>query len=473
MQRSTTLRLFPLLSLLACDVPEDVDAPDRGDDEVEEVAFRTGPTVSGGSIRLNTAKLFDEGLPIRHFKENGGTTVYDDAKSTQVTFLRIELAAGGGVFEAATHAFQVNQGKLLIDGVTLQPGQLLGSRWRFAVSDSTSASRQIVLKITGVAIADVGGGALSLPLYNFSLSGPSTSFYDNGPYSACDKLDVNSRTVTYNLADMTPPTETNLFKLEYSAVLYGDTRVTEPGNVVTDATVATLACVSGAVGKAGLWGYPPWVTPFGGRSGRDQLQAATRAIRADFCGDGVSHTEDGTPIQVYDRYSDSFYDPREATESVWGTNKSTCRVTSDRLDSGAIFNCGGTLTTSCDKKAADWLNGSAQFMWIKVDPAMTPDITTHACNKVDTHPGCNDPGIEAYVCSGLPGCCTTGWNALCVSKAGSVGAADEACCSAHAGSGCGDPAVSACVGGFDSSCNVAWDDVCAQEVELLGCGVCS
>jgi hypothetical protein len=470
MQRSTTLRLFPVLALLACDVPE--DASEREDDDSDAIAFRTGPSTTGGSIRLNTAKLFDEGLPLRHFKKNGSPVGYDDAKSTQVTFLRIELAASAGVFEAASHNIQFDAGRVRIDGALLQPGELLGSRWRYTLADSTHGPRNINLQVTGVGIATVPGG-LELPLYNFSLAGPATSYYDNGPHSACDRLDLQSTGVVTQLADMTPPGEVNLFDLEYSAVLYGDVRVSELGTVTSDATVATVACVSGAVGKAGLWGYPPWVSMYLSRTGVQQLQAATRAIRADFCGDGVSHTKDGTPLQIRDRFTSMFADPIEATESVWTTNRSACRVTADRLDSGATYTCGGTLMNSCDKSAADWLNGPDQFMWIKVDPDMTPLAPTHACNVNSPVPGCSDPGIEATVCADVPACCTSAWGPICVSKVTTLVASADACCAANGGPGCGDAAVSACVGALDPSCTTSnWDSLCAQEVELLGCGVC-
>lgn len=55
----------------------------------------------------------------------------------------------------------------------------------------------------------------------------------------------------------------------------------------------SFACNSGVAVKCANWGYKPW-------AGWDRHQACTRMGRADYCGDGVSHTFEGTPIDLYD-----------------------------------------------------------------------------------------------------------------------------------------------------------------------------
>ncbi len=62
----------------------------------------------------------------------------------------------------------------------------------------------------------------------------------------------------------------------------------------------TFACTNGALAKCVRWGYKPWKT-IQGESLRDYHQACTRLVRADYCGDGISHTQEGTSIDVYDR----------------------------------------------------------------------------------------------------------------------------------------------------------------------------
>lgn len=62
----------------------------------------------------------------------------------------------------------------------------------------------------------------------------------------------------------------------------------------------TFACTNGVLAKCVRWGYKPWKT-VNGESLRDYHQACTRMARADYCGRGMSHTQDGTPIDLYDR----------------------------------------------------------------------------------------------------------------------------------------------------------------------------
>ena len=51
---------------------------------------------------------------------------------------------------------------------------------------------------------------------------------------------------------------------------------------------AYFACTSGAVGKAVTWGYRPWERTLA------QFATAVRVVRADYCYDGMSWTENGT-----------------------------------------------------------------------------------------------------------------------------------------------------------------------------------
>ncbi|MCC5642173.1 hypothetical protein LC607_04165 [Nostoc sp. CHAB 5824] len=64
--------------------------------------------------------------------------------------------------------------------------------------------------------------------------------------------------------------------------------------------LVTFSCTNGALAKCIRFGYKPWKT-FNGRSLQDYHQACVRMVRADYCGDGTSHTHDGTLINFYDR----------------------------------------------------------------------------------------------------------------------------------------------------------------------------
>lgn len=66
----------------------------------------------------------------------------------------------------------------------------------------------------------------------------------------------------------------------------------------------TFSCARGVIAKcARAWGYKPWKT-LDTERGPVDLQplhaACTRAARADYCGDGVSHTRDGIPVALSD-----------------------------------------------------------------------------------------------------------------------------------------------------------------------------
>jgi hypothetical protein len=62
----------------------------------------------------------------------------------------------------------------------------------------------------------------------------------------------------------------------------------------------TFACTKGVLAKCIRFGYKPWKM-VQGRSLRDLHQACTRMVRADYCGNGRSHTKEGTAIDIYDR----------------------------------------------------------------------------------------------------------------------------------------------------------------------------
>ncbi|MCY1017009.1 ADYC domain-containing protein [Pyxidicoccus sp. MSG2] len=73
------------------------------------------------------------------------------------------------------------------------------------------------------------------------------------------------------------------------------------GNRTDSTTVFTLGCESGVIAKCYRWGYKPWLD---GSSSLPKVtqahHACTRMARADYCGNGISHTQNGTPIRPWD-----------------------------------------------------------------------------------------------------------------------------------------------------------------------------
>ena len=70
------------------------------------------------------------------------------------------------------------------------------------------------------------------------------------------------------------------------------------GAYVNDSSIS-FNCTSGVIAKCVRWGYHPWQT-VQGQSLAPYHQACTRMARADYCGDGVTHTQEGTLIDMYD-----------------------------------------------------------------------------------------------------------------------------------------------------------------------------
>lgn len=91
----------------------------------------------------------------------------------------------------------------------------------------------------------------------------------------------------------------------------------------------SFACEEGAIAKCIAVGYRPWQTK-GEQSLADYHQACTRAIRADYCGNGRSHTAPGTPIDIYDPARVLEPDGRPVAgkaptfEACWGTDGAYC-----------------------------------------------------------------------------------------------------------------------------------------------------
>jgi len=94
----------------------------------------------------------------------------------------------------------------------------------------------------------------------------------------------------------------------------------------------TFACENGAISKCIHWGYKPWAS-HAGQSLADLHQACTRMARADYCGNGRSHTHEDTTIDMYDRLGmigratevSADWDPAKGSfEAAWAPDGATC-----------------------------------------------------------------------------------------------------------------------------------------------------
>ena len=98
--------------------------------------------------------------------------------------------------------------------------------------------------------------------------------------------------------------------------------------------IFTIACTSGVLAKCTRWGYKPWVVATTREnqevSLRELFLACTRAARADYCGNGVPYTKDGTMIDLWDTYGfvskvdESQVNPAFSAEACFGTGGAGC-----------------------------------------------------------------------------------------------------------------------------------------------------
>jgi hypothetical protein len=89
-----------------------------------------------------------------------------------------------------------------------------------------------------------------------------------------------------------------------------------------------ITCTPGAIGKCIRIGYKPWVEREG-ESLWDYHQACVRMLRADYGGDGVGHTRDGTTIDPFDRLGIQSpepdpHGPKLEFEAAWGPDGAVC-----------------------------------------------------------------------------------------------------------------------------------------------------
>jgi len=106
----------------------------------------------------------------------------------------------------------------------------------------------------------------------------------------------------------------------------------EKGARRDEAGKITFACENGVLSKCARWGYKPWASR-DGRSLADAHQACTRMARADYCGNGKSHTQEKTTIEYYDSLGISArttkavpgWDPARASfEATWAPDGASC-----------------------------------------------------------------------------------------------------------------------------------------------------
>ncbi len=123
-----------------------------------------------------------------------------------------------------------------------------------------------------------------------------------------------------------------------------------------------VACSSGSLAKAALFGYPPDPA----RLDTQRFTLANRVVRADYCADGTPYTYPGNLLDIEDNFSPgqegktiadvyASLGEGEVVEAVWDANGVLC------MDTPRASNLSGEEDVLCPIKRVG--NGSAVYNW--------------------------------------------------------------------------------------------------------------
>lgn len=98
------------------------------------------------------------------------------------------------------------------------------------------------------------------------------------------------------------------------------------GAFVEDPHDFTLSCTGGSNHKCARLGYVPGARTADGESLTPFFEACVRMMRADYCGDGRSHTTAGVAVELVDRAGRRGHTHalRMGFEAVWGRDGAIC-----------------------------------------------------------------------------------------------------------------------------------------------------
>jgi hypothetical protein len=86
----------------------------------------------------------------------------------------------------------------------------------------------------------------------------------------------------------------------------------------------SFACTAGARGKCVMLGYRPWAAAADGRSLQPHFAACVRMMRADYCGDGKSHTQPGLRVDMWDDAGVQAAQTSLPFEAAWSPDGAIC-----------------------------------------------------------------------------------------------------------------------------------------------------
>ena len=182
----------------------------------------------------------------------------------------------------------------LTDGRVLAQDELVGIR--LVLGDGSRQQRQIRIDAVERDTKDPAGEVV---LYGFSEHDPASGEWHN----ICEP-DVEGRRAGFPLAGA----------------------FTRSGEHIALAGRFFITCTGGAEGKCVRFGYKPWRQTPDGASLATYYQTCVRLVRADYCGDGIGHTRNGTPIDIFDKLGIQRDEtaPGMTFEAAWGPDGAVC-----------------------------------------------------------------------------------------------------------------------------------------------------
>ena len=148
----------------------------------------------------------------------------------------------------------------------------------------------------------------------------------------------------------------------------------------------TFACERGAITKCILWGYKPWARG-DWRPMADLHQACTRMARADYCGNGESHTQQDTVIDFYDRFSIVERTERDLSsssfEAAWAPDGAAClaRTRDGRAVETLLQECPERLQTGAAVELGEGERCTVRRADVRPEDALLRNLTFAPLNR--------------------------------------------------------------------------------------------
>ena len=126
------------------------------------------------------------------------------------------------------------------------------------------------------------------------------------------------------------------------------------GEFVDDPNFLTIACRGAALAKCIESGYRrdgTWNDGGTTRNNRDLHEACVRMIRADYCGNGVATTMNGTLVDIFDKKETQTRssDISLKLEAEWGPDGAHC-INHTRWDTSAVGDVSAYLAANCSSR---------------------------------------------------------------------------------------------------------------------------